>query len=136
VARDVARTVQMTLAGATCRQIGTALGLSANTANRYQRRALSEIREGVARDVATLRAVETARLSAVVMAHWPQIADPRSAGVILRASEQMAKLHGLCAPVQVDVMTSELGEVDALVGQIAAALAVLPGGAGGAGGAG
>ena len=83
--------------GLTVRQIATQVGASKTTVHRAitaQAQLHQDETLNVARDLILKRG------QLIVTAHMKKVSDPRSADIILRASEQQAKLLGLYTPQQ------------------------------------
>jgi hypothetical protein len=99
--RNIERTEQvfeLKLAGLSFAEIGRRVGISKTYAFKLYRTAVEwrhdEIRSLVDRE----RVLESERLEAVIAAHWPDRANPKSAHVILSALDRKARLFGLDAP--------------------------------------
>lgn len=104
VGREVMReqALGLRIAGLNYRDLGKALGVSHAAAHRLVREALDETRARSAEETERLRELELRRTDAVIQAHYPKRADPRSARVLLQAGERRARLLGLDAPVKLE----------------------------------
>jgi hypothetical protein len=106
--RRVKKHQQMILAldlrasGASYRQIGEALSVSKARAFRIVRRALDELVQHCEDTAERVRRLELYRLDKIRFALDVKKSDPRTAEVLLRISERVAKLHGLDAPQRVE----------------------------------
>lgn len=91
------RIYSLAASGLTQRQIAQQLGVSKTTVHKaIQAQAQQHKEESLAYALEMI----LKRGQLIVTAHMKKVADPRSADVILRASEQQAKLLGLYTPQQ------------------------------------
>lgn len=114
-ARDL-RLYQLAASGLSYAAIAQREGISKSTVARAVREAAAtqdEERKGVASDLILQR------FDMVVQAHMPNVRDPRSAEVIIRASVEAARLHGLYN-VNADSSTAE---ASSMIGQFIEGLA-------------
>lgn len=113
----------MRVAGATYREIATALDLSRDYVKELAHRAMRESQREVGDD---LRDLEGERLDRLQRAHWQQAlaGDERAASLVLRIMERRARLYGLDAPAkaQVDVTVST-EQIDSRMAELRARLA-------------
>lgn len=95
--------------GASLRDIAAALGCSHEQARRDVAAALAELAADTRAEAEQLRALEVARLDAVMLGHWSAATkgDADAARIVLRCVEQRVKLLGLA--VQSDA--PNLGEL-------------------------
>jgi len=78
--------------------IGLMLGISHNTAFKYCDQVLNQMKEEITETAESVRAIEIARLDAIVEAHWPMRSVAKSAEVIMKTMERRARYIGLDAP--------------------------------------
>lgn len=112
--------VELAVQGWSYAAIGQQLGCDGSTAWRAVNGAL---RENVAENVAELRRLEGARLDALQGAIWQRamVGDPEAVRVAVRVMERRARLFGLDAPMQVEMI--DTAEVDEQLGHLRAAMA-------------
>ena len=87
----------MRIKGATYQQIGDALGVTLQSANRMVLTGVAEWNATIRRDAANLIALEYARLERLHAAVWDQAiaGDPAAVDRVLKIMERRAKLLGL-----------------------------------------
>lgn len=124
-----ARAVELAVQGLSFAAIGEQLDCDASTAWRAVTGAL---REHVPENVEELRRLEGARLDALQVALWPQAmaGDAAAVRAVVRICERRARLFGLDAPLQVEVVDDrveeQLGELRAALTEPAPVLQLLP----------
>ncbi len=100
------RALELRKGGATYEQIATALKMPGGKsgARKLVARAIQDI---IAEPAADVLALELERLDALLMAHWEQRGDPRSARIILDLMARRARYLGLDAPARVVAMSDD-----------------------------
>lgn len=94
--------LDLRLAGASYRQIGSQLKVSHVQAFRDVQRLL---REAVSEPAETVRHAELARLDRLLMAHWPKATqgDAKATAMVLQIMDRRARYLGLDAPQKIDL---------------------------------
>lgn len=92
---NIGKALDLRIAGANYRQIAKALTISVGTAHAYVTEGLEQLRNSNAESFEQLRAMEVARLDAMLVPLWAKKEQPRVADTILRLSERRARLLGL-----------------------------------------
>lgn len=92
-------------AGASCRQIGKQLGVSAMQVFRDLRDGLDEVRDHMAHTIQEHVVIEQARLDAINLAIWPKVqqGDLEAARTAVRVIERRAALLGLDAAKRLEM---------------------------------
>lgn len=95
--------LELRKAGASYAAIGQALGISAMGAYKAVQRALKRLTKHSEAAAAEVRALELARLDAMLLAIWPQVKQGHLGAIdrALRISQRRAALLGLDAPMPV-----------------------------------
>ena len=101
---NVERALELRTAGLHYSKIGEAMGKSRTQAYRLVKAGLEELQGTVKERASSVREIELRRLDALVVAHWNNRQDPRSAAVILQCQERRAKYLGLDAPAKQEVI--------------------------------
>lgn len=97
----IRKAIELRKAGATYEQIAKQIGLkSKGQCYEMIRDALHDM---IQEPAAELRILELERLDALMLAHWPQKANPRNAEILLKLMDRRAKLIGLDAPTKTEV---------------------------------
>ncbi len=78
------------------------LGVSPQYIGRLYRQAMAECVRMIGELAGRERALQDARLEALLREHWPNRANPKAAEVILRCVDRKARLYGLDAPVRLE----------------------------------
>jgi len=93
------RALRLRIEGATYRQIAADLSCSAATAYRDVSSALAEIASSRSEQAEELRALQSARLDALLVAVWDtaEAGDVKAIDRVLRIMERRARLHGIDA---------------------------------------
>jgi predicted transcriptional regulator len=90
------------LAGRTFSAVARELGITPQYAGRLYKAEMAE-RAAVIGELADReRALQDARLEALLAEHWPRIASPKSAEIVLRCLDRKARLYGLDAPTRLE----------------------------------
>ncbi len=97
-----ARALQLRKEGASFNDIGAELGMSRSAAHKTVQRGLAELTRLAEGEADELRAMELARLDALLNAVWPAATDGDLPAVdrALKIGERRARLLGLDAPVK------------------------------------
>jgi hypothetical protein len=108
--RRIAVALDMRIKGATYQQIGDALGVTLQSANRMVLAGVAEWNATIRRDAADLIALEYARLERLHAAVWDQAiaGDPAAVDRVLKIMERRAKLLGLDRQPDLGSETAEL----------------------------
>ena len=85
-------------AGQSYHTIGSSMRVSKTRAYQLVLRGLEELQTQSKEKAEGVRELELLRLDSILLAHWLNRSDPRSADTILRVMERRAKLLGLDAP--------------------------------------
>lgn len=120
-AKRKADAVALALSGMSYGQIAERVGYADRGA--AWRAVMSVLRENVPANVDELRAVEGARLDALLTAYFARAmrGDLRAAEFVLRVIDKRNRLFGLDAPVRVDVRTTDLdAQIEGLLSELAA----------------
>jgi len=122
---NTAKTLKLRSQGLTYREIGTALGIDASTAQRRVKKALAEI---PMESVDELRRLEGERLDALLNALWPKAMEGNAQAVrgVLAICDRRAKLCGLDQPHQITVEQWSMESIDAEVARLTRLLAENP----------
>ena len=104
-----AQVMQYTLGGATVREIAEKLKCNPKTVLNDRKAALAELSEQEQQSARDYRAVEDARLNAMLLALWPdaQDGDLESIGAVMRIHERKARLFGYDAIPKIELMTRD-----------------------------
>jgi hypothetical protein len=94
------KALQLRMAGASYRAIGSQLGVSEKTAHQDVQRELKAIAEQSAEEAQAVRTLDLERLDAMTIAIWGQVRAGNLGAIdrALRISERRAKLLGIDAP--------------------------------------
>ena len=101
------KALRLRTAGASYSAIGEALGLSKTRAYDLVMAGLAEANEKVSEAAMEAKAVELARLDAIVLSHFPNRNQPRSAEILLKASKRRSEILGLDAPAKIAPTTPD-----------------------------
>jgi hypothetical protein len=96
--------LQLRMAGASYRAIGSRLGVSEAQAHRDVHAELTRLAEKAADAAEQVRTLELERLDAMLLALWPQAKQANQGAIdrVLRLMERRAKLLGIDAPTRID----------------------------------
>ena len=109
--QQMIKALELRSAGASFRQIGEALSVSKPRAFRIVRKALDELVQHCQDTAERVRQLELHRLDRIRLALDAKKGDPRTAEVLIRISERVAKLHGLDAPQRIEASGPDGGPI-------------------------
>jgi hypothetical protein len=98
------------LEGRTFVDVARELGVSPQYVGRLYRETMAERARMIGELADRERALQDARLEALIREHWPNRANPKAAEVILRCLDRKARLWGLDAPTRLE-HSGEVGMV-------------------------
>jgi AcrR family transcriptional regulator len=99
------------VAGASYREIGKLLGVSATAAWKYVRSVMEQARERTLEHLDDYRDIELQRTDAIIRALWNRKDDPATAKAIALQQKLRLELLGLSAPVRIQpVLPEEAGD--------------------------
>jgi hypothetical protein len=99
---QVQKALDLRTAGGSYDAIGKQMGVSKTRAYQLVMEGLAELETDIKETAGKVRELELRRLDAIVLAHWTARQNPRSAEILLKASNRRSELLGLDAPTRLE----------------------------------